>query len=169
MKDLPSEWADVSNTIISADHVFLLFDFDGTLTPIVNRPDLARLPKRTKSLLETLAQTQHYSIGIISGRALDDIKARIAISGITYAANHGLEIDGPGLKLDGTGDLVEGELFPGHQKPHQDCQGNERGQAGRHDPKRPEFAWRHRQSTTPYEVKTVGRRRRNSPGRPLLG
>ena len=97
MKDLPSEWADVSNTIVSADHVFLLFDFDGTLAPIVSRPDLARLPKRTKSLLETLAQTQHYSIGIISGRALDDIKARIAISGIIYAANHGLEIDGPGL------------------------------------------------------------------------
>ena len=38
-------------------------------------------------------------MGIISGRLLLEIKAVIGIEGIYYVGNHGLEIEGLGLKL----------------------------------------------------------------------
>lgn len=33
----------------------------------------------------------------MSGRSLADIRARVDVAGISYAGNHGLEIDGPGI------------------------------------------------------------------------
>jgi trehalose 6-phosphate phosphatase len=38
-------------------------------------------------------------VGIISGRALHDLKSKVNIGGIIYAGNHGLEIEGPGLNF----------------------------------------------------------------------
>ena len=32
---------------------------------------------------------------MISGRALEDIRRRVGIAGITYGGNHGLEVEGP--------------------------------------------------------------------------
>ncbi len=39
-----------------------------------------------------------YSVGVISGRSITELKSLVAIEGIYYAGNHGLEIEGPGLK-----------------------------------------------------------------------
>lgn len=75
----------------------LLSDYDGTLTPIVDRPELAGLGPGTRKLLETLSRRRDLSVGIISGRSLTDLKQMVGIAGITYAGNHGLEIEGPRL------------------------------------------------------------------------
>lgn len=75
----------------------LLSDYDGTLTPIVDRPELAGLGPGTRKLLETLSRRRDLSIGIISGRSLTDLKQMVGIAGITYGGNHGLEIEGPRL------------------------------------------------------------------------
>jgi alpha,alpha-trehalase len=76
---------------------FLLFDFDGTITPIVERPDFASLSQEITELLKILAR--RYKIGVISGRSLAEIKRLVGLKGIYYSGNHGLEISGPGLKL----------------------------------------------------------------------
>ena len=76
----------------------LLFDYDGTLTPIVERPELAVLPQSTRKLLKSLAK--RFKVAIISGRSLADIKKLAGLKGAYYAGNHGLEISGPGIKLD---------------------------------------------------------------------
>lgn len=73
----------------------LLSDFDGTVTPIVERPELAYLPERTKRLLQDLARRQRYTVGIISGRALGDLRDRVGLKRVLYAGNYGLEIEGP--------------------------------------------------------------------------
>src|SRR4030042_6257713 len=39
-----------------------------------------------------------FSLGIISGRLLAELKSMVAIEDIYYAGNHGLEIEGPGFK-----------------------------------------------------------------------
>ena len=77
--------------------VLLLFDYDGTLTPIVDRPDLAVLAPGTNGLLAGLSREERFILGIVSGRSLEDVRARVGVSGLVYAGNHGLEIQGPGL------------------------------------------------------------------------
>ena len=68
----------------------LAFDFDGTLAPIVARPDRAALRPSTKRLLSTLATL--YPCVVISGRAASDVSGRlkdISLRGVI--GNHGLE------------------------------------------------------------------------------
>lgn len=83
----------------STESILLLSDFDGTLAPIVSRPELAYLPAQTKAVLQRIIQRQKYAVGVISGRALDDLKARVKLQGIVYAGNYGLEVEDPFLKL----------------------------------------------------------------------
>jgi len=89
-------WDKVARRLKSADHVLFLTDYDGTLTPIVDKPELAALPQGMRKLLRTLVKNRRYTVGIISGRALPDLKNKIGLDGIVYAGNHGLEIDGFG-------------------------------------------------------------------------
>jgi trehalose-phosphatase len=77
--------------------VLLLLDYDGTLTPIVDRPSLALLPAETRELLVSLSRRDKFMVGVVSGRSLNDITAMVDIDGLIYAGNHGLEISGPGL------------------------------------------------------------------------
>lgn len=96
MQYLFDVWNKVAHRLKSAEHVLLFFDFDGTLTPIVDRPESTVLPAETRRLLRTLAKNRHYTVGIVSGRALADLKDKVNVDGIIYAGNHGLEIEGFG-------------------------------------------------------------------------
>ena len=78
----------------------LLLDYDGTLTPIVNDPDAARLNPTMQRLLDTLAQHPCYRLAVVSGRALADLRTRVRGSKLYLAGNHGLEIEGPGMRYD---------------------------------------------------------------------
>ena len=77
--------------------VFL--DFDGTLTPIVARPEDAKLSAAAKSALVRAARNPALDVVIVSGRSLDDVRKRVGIPGITYVGDHGFQIDGPGVSL----------------------------------------------------------------------
>lgn len=76
-----------------------LFDFDGTLAPLEPHHDLARLPPRRRGLLEALARRGDTTVGVVSGRQLADLKARVGLPGLFYAGLHGLEIEGPGVRF----------------------------------------------------------------------
>ncbi len=99
MEHLLTAWPLVMQRIKLAKHVLFLTDFDGTLTPIVARPELANLTTSMRLLLQELRQTNNMTLGVISGRALDDIRNKVGITGIIYAGNHGLEIEGPGINF----------------------------------------------------------------------
>ena len=77
--------------------ILLLFDYDGTLTPIAPRPDDALLPEEARELLTALATHRRCIAGIVSGRSLADLMVLADIQGLVYAGNHGMEIRGPGL------------------------------------------------------------------------
>lgn len=79
------------------DGFFLLLDYDGTLTPIMERPELAILHLDMKKLLKRLAS--QFKVAIISGRSLSDLKKLVALTGIYYMGNHGLEINGPSVEF----------------------------------------------------------------------
>lgn len=99
MRHLLSCWNVVAIRIGEAKNVLLLIDYDGTLTPIVAKPELANLAAETKSILQWLAQNPRLKIGIISGRTMEDLRERVGINGIIYAGNHGLEIEGPSISF----------------------------------------------------------------------
>jgi trehalose 6-phosphate phosphatase len=71
----------------------IFLDYDGTLTPIVSRPDQAVLMDSTRAILRALAAKMR--VAILSGRELKDVRKRVAIDGIVYAGSHGFDIAGP--------------------------------------------------------------------------
>lgn len=86
---------------IKGKNVFIFLDYDGTITPLVKTPEEARLSSEVKRLLLKIVQNPRFKLAVISGRALKDIKKKVGIKGITYAGNHGLEIEGRNLRLKG--------------------------------------------------------------------
>lgn len=99
MQHLFQSWPAFSADVRAAPHLLFLSDYDGTLTPIVSRPEEAILSPEVREKLYALAQKPTSSVGIISGRSMSELKSMVAIEGIYYAGNHGLEIEGPGLKF----------------------------------------------------------------------
>lgn len=97
MEHLFKAWPEFMKDVKAA-HVLLLADYDGTLTPIAPRPVEAILSVSVREKLARLAQKASFSVGVISGRAIEELKAMVGIKGIYYAGNHGLEIEGPGLR-----------------------------------------------------------------------
>jgi trehalose-phosphatase len=79
------------------DRCLLLLDYDGTLTPIVEHPDAARLSSAMQRVLALLSQEARFQVGLVSGRSLADLRTRVDGQGLFLAGNHGLEIEGPGL------------------------------------------------------------------------
>ncbi len=85
------------NKLIQKDLAIFL-DYDGTLTPIVEHPDLAYLSTKMRSCLRRLSQL--YPLAVISGRGLKDLKSKVKLSSIYYAGNHGLELSGPSIQFN---------------------------------------------------------------------
>ena len=99
MQHIFKSWQSFSSDARSTSHIALLSDYDGTLTPIVSRPEEAILSPAVRDILTSLARKPTFSVGIISGRPLSEVKALVGIDRIYYAGNHGLEIEGPGLSF----------------------------------------------------------------------
>jgi len=99
MEYLFNDWNSIWKQLKAAKHKVILFDYDGTLTPIVDRPEIARLPDGIKVMLNKLTHRPGVIVGIISGRAISDIREMVGVDNIIYAGNHGLEIEGPGIKF----------------------------------------------------------------------
>jgi len=91
--------SNIESLLRVSERVLLFLDFDGTLAPIVEMPDQAVLPAKTRILLDRLSQTSWCSVVIVSGRALGDIRERVGLAKLTYAGNHGLELCGDGLRF----------------------------------------------------------------------
>jgi trehalose 6-phosphate phosphatase len=70
----------------------LLLDVDGTLAPIVGRPDLAAVPAETRSELARLV-SKYALVACVSGRTADDAARVVGVNGIRYVGEHGLELD----------------------------------------------------------------------------
>lgn len=78
---------------LAAERTLCAFDFDGTLAPIVEHPNQARMRTRTKELLGALAAL--YPCVIVSGRARSNVLGKLR--GLNVAGvigNHGAEMIG---------------------------------------------------------------------------
>lgn len=70
--------------------VGLITDVDGTISPIAPTPEAAQVTPRSRDLLRRLAG-QLTLVAAVSGRAADDLSARVGIPELVYVGNHGLE------------------------------------------------------------------------------
>jgi len=71
--------------------VALFLDYDGTLTPIVDRPEEAKLSAEMRDILRKAASC--HTTAIISGRDLPDLKSLVDLEGVVYAGSHGFDIE----------------------------------------------------------------------------
>jgi trehalose 6-phosphate phosphatase len=83
---------NILKRIRTAEGIFFLLDYDGTLTPIVSHPGEAILSKKTRALLLAFKKNPRFLLAIVSGRSLKDIRTLVGLKGIYYVGNHGLEI-----------------------------------------------------------------------------
>ncbi len=91
---------------IGTRRLAVFLDYDGTLTPIVARPDLAVLSDSMRSTLRTLARA--CTVVIVSGRERGNVADLVDLEEIVYAGSHGFDIVGPeGTEIQ----HEEGEAF----------------------------------------------------------
>jgi trehalose 6-phosphate phosphatase len=69
----------------------LILDVDGTLAPIVARPELAAVPEETRAELRRLAGA-YLLVACLSGRAGEDARRLVGVDGVEVVGNHGLEL-----------------------------------------------------------------------------
>jgi trehalose-phosphatase len=74
------------------DRAGIFLDFDGVLAPIVDRPEDAYPPPATRAELERLVD-RYALVAVVSGRAGEDVRARVGVDGVVYVGSHGLELD----------------------------------------------------------------------------
>ena len=87
--------------------LLVFLDYDGTLSPIVRRPEDAVLSERMRAAVRALAA--RCSVAVVSGRDLADVRALVGIDEILYAGSHGFEIAGPAgrrIEYDAGKDLL---------------------------------------------------------------
>ncbi|NLC71809.1 MAG: trehalose-phosphatase [Desulfuromonadaceae bacterium] len=82
-----------------ARRLAVFLDYDGTLTPIVERPEMARLAPEMKDAVRLLATRA--TVAVISGRDLQDVRNLVGLEEICYAGSHGFDIYRP------TGERIE--------------------------------------------------------------
>ncbi len=77
-------------------HPLVAFDFDGTLAPIVARPDNARISQGVGQRLRALAAL--LPVAIVTGRTVADVRERLGFAPQFVVGNHGAEDpdDAPG-------------------------------------------------------------------------
>jgi len=69
----------------------LFLDVDGTLAPIVERPELAAVPEETRAEVRRLAG-RYGLVACISGRTGAEARRLVGVDGIFYVGVHGLEL-----------------------------------------------------------------------------
>lgn len=78
------------------NQALVVIDFDGTLSPIVDRPEEAAPADGAIEALQAL--TEHTDVAVVSGRPLEELLERLPTQALTFVGGHGAQIQTP----DGT-------------------------------------------------------------------
>ena len=78
---------------IAGRPVAIFLDYDGTLTPIMRRPEDAILSEDMRARVRALAARA--PVAIVSGRDRAAVQALVALPELIYVGSHGLDLAGP--------------------------------------------------------------------------
>lgn len=89
---LPSAF-EALNTLDTArrKELAVFLDYDGTLTPLIDDPSLAKLDPDSRAVLQQIKGL--YPLTIVSGRDTSVLRRLVGVEGITYAGSHGQDIE----------------------------------------------------------------------------
>ena len=102
MTDLPAALDHLGELapLVDVPRLGLMVDFDGTLAPIAPTPDEAAISPAALDALRRIAAAIEM-VGVVSGRALADLTARVDLPGATFVGSHGVEfLDGHSLRVE---------------------------------------------------------------------
>ncbi|MBW6480313.1 MAG: trehalose-phosphatase [Bacteroidales bacterium] len=71
----------------------IFLDYDGTLSPIVLRPEDAIISDEMKETLQLLARL--FTVAVVTGRDKEDVENLVGLDELVYAGSHGYIISGP--------------------------------------------------------------------------
>ncbi len=93
--DLPSALShrDELAARLAGKRLAVFLDFDGTLAPVVDRPDMAELSESMRGIVRTLAE--RCPVIVISGRDRRDVHERVGLDNLVYVGSHGFDIAWP--------------------------------------------------------------------------
>ncbi|KAB2951202.1 trehalose-phosphatase [Heliorestis acidaminivorans] len=84
-------WKDLN--LFETTPLLLMLDYDGTVVPIQDKPELARPSSSLRSTLKALSQQKNLIIAFVSGRDIADLKSLLSLEGIYYVGGHGAEME----------------------------------------------------------------------------
>ena len=82
--------AQLGAALAPAARWLIVVDFDGTLAPIVDHPDLAAPAPGAVEVLRQLRERT--AVAVVSGRPVADVRRRLADLEVAYAGGHGAEL-----------------------------------------------------------------------------
>ncbi|NEM97907.1 trehalose-phosphatase [Pontibacter burrus] len=82
------------DTILQNRKPAVFLDYDGCLTPIVQRPEQAVLAEEMRDTLQKLAKVCF--VAIVSGRDRANVQQLVKLDELYFAGSHGFDISGPG-------------------------------------------------------------------------
>lgn len=74
------------------ERLFLMADFDGTLVPIVSRPDEVLVTEKLVQLLKGLSECSRVWVAVVSGRPFVELDRYLPVNGLTLVGGHGSEM-----------------------------------------------------------------------------
>ena len=96
VSDSPEGHEALLEPFLAAPHrCAVLMDIDGTLAPIVDRPQDAAVPEETGRLLAGLAE-RYALVGCVTGRRALEARRMVGVPELVYVANQGFELLEPG-------------------------------------------------------------------------
>lgn len=87
-----SSFEQIANNA-NGKRIALFLDYDGTLSPIVDNPDLAFMSNAMRDAVSNAAK--YFPTAIISGRNRDKVYEFVGLTELYYAGSHGMDIMGP--------------------------------------------------------------------------
>ena len=95
LAELPSALGakDEIDARLEGKRIVVFLDYDGTLTPIVARPELAVLSDEMRQVVRNLAT--RCTVAVVSGRDRPDVEKLLGVEGLVVAGSHGFDIASP--------------------------------------------------------------------------
>ena len=87
----PRDWERLRDVLRARAAILVALDLDGTLAPIVGRPERARVLPRILPLLAKSARGRRTRIAIVSARPANAIRRLVPVAGLQRIGQYGLE------------------------------------------------------------------------------
>lgn len=79
--------------LVRGKRLVVFLDYDGTLTPIVNDPENAKMSQEMRAAVRDVAR--RFPTAVVSGRGLAKVQEFVQLRELFYAGSHGMDIAGP--------------------------------------------------------------------------